>query len=233
MSTREIAVLIEKQHSHLKISAERLADKGVIGTLAVREFTHNGNTYTEYLLNKRDSLILVAQNCPEFTARIVDRWQELEAQQAQPTVQLSKAEQSLRIAGMVSEMLNLEGSAKLGTMRRALELHGPEFVGILPVYSVDAPNKQTSSMVTFSATHLLKKHSLDISTKSFNLILAAKGILERKYRKSKDGESLFWCISKSGLKYGKNVTNEKNPLETQPHWYEETFQELLKELNIK
>lgn len=80
MSSREIAELIEKRHDHIKVSAERLAAKGVIGTPATREFTHNGNTYTEYLLNKRDSLILVAQNCPEFTARIVDRWQELEQQ---------------------------------------------------------------------------------------------------------------------------------------------------------
>jgi phage regulator Rha-like protein len=78
MSTREIAELIEKQHSNIKISAERLAASGVIGTLAPQEFTHNGNIYTEYLLCKRDTLILVAQNCPEFTARIVDRWQELE-----------------------------------------------------------------------------------------------------------------------------------------------------------
>lgn len=69
MSSREIADLLEKQHGNIKISAERLAEKGVIGTLAVQEFTHNGNVYAEYLLNKRDSLILVAQNCPEFTAR--------------------------------------------------------------------------------------------------------------------------------------------------------------------
>lgn len=82
MSSREIAELIDKQHNHIKVSADRLAAKGVIGTPAMREFTHNGNTYTEYLLNKRDSLILVAQNCPEFTARIVDRWQELEYQAA-------------------------------------------------------------------------------------------------------------------------------------------------------
>lgn len=81
MSSREIADLLDKQHGNIKISAERLAEKGVIGTLAVQEFEHNGNTYTEYLLSKRDSLILVAQNSPEFTARIVDRWQELEAQQ--------------------------------------------------------------------------------------------------------------------------------------------------------
>jgi phage antirepressor YoqD-like protein len=82
MSTREIAELLEKQHNHIKVSADRLAEKGIIGTPGTREFTHNGNTYTEYLLNKRDSLILVAQNSPEFTARIVDRWQELETQQA-------------------------------------------------------------------------------------------------------------------------------------------------------
>ena len=79
MSSREIAELVGKQHSNIKISAERLAEKGVIGTLATQGFTHNGNVYTEYMLNKRDSLIVVAQNCPEFTARIIDRWQELEA----------------------------------------------------------------------------------------------------------------------------------------------------------
>ncbi|MDP1165211.1 phage regulatory protein/antirepressor Ant, partial [Klebsiella pneumoniae] len=33
---------------------------------------------------KRDSIIVVAQLCPEFTARLVDRWQELEAQIAKP-----------------------------------------------------------------------------------------------------------------------------------------------------
>lgn len=80
MSSREIAELVGKQHSNIKISAERLAAIGLIGTLALQGFTHNGNKYTEYLFNKRDSLVLVAQNCPTFTAKIVDRWQELEKQ---------------------------------------------------------------------------------------------------------------------------------------------------------
>lgn len=84
MSTREVADILGKQHSNIKISAERLSASGVIGTLAMQEFEHNGNRYTEYLLGKRDCLILVAQNSPEFTARIVDRWQELEAKVALP-----------------------------------------------------------------------------------------------------------------------------------------------------
>jgi phage antirepressor YoqD-like protein len=85
MSSREIAELVGSQHSHIKISAERLFSKGLIGTLATREFDHNGNIYTEYLLNKRDSIVLVAQNCPEFMTKIIDRWQELEAKESAVT----------------------------------------------------------------------------------------------------------------------------------------------------
>ncbi|QXW17439.1 phage antirepressor KilAC domain-containing protein [Comamonas aquatica] len=112
MSTREIAELLEKQHGNIKISAERLSDKGVIGTLALQEFTHNGNTYTEYLLNKRDSLILVAQNCPEFTARIVDRWQELEAMQ-QPKSPAELSRMDILHLAMESEQARIEAEQKL------------------------------------------------------------------------------------------------------------------------
>jgi hypothetical protein len=84
MSSREIAELINKNHSDLCRSIERLIAKEVIGGYQPMAYTHpqNGQTYYEYHLTKRDSLIVVAQNCPEFTAAIVDRWQELEAQQA-------------------------------------------------------------------------------------------------------------------------------------------------------
>lgn len=87
MSTREIAELLGKAHTNIKISADRLAEKGTIA-LQGSTFEHNGNEYIEFLLNKRDSLILVAQNSPEFTAAIVDRWQELEAQTQPPAPQL-------------------------------------------------------------------------------------------------------------------------------------------------
>ncbi|MDA5609429.1 Rha family transcriptional regulator, partial [Pasteurella multocida] len=83
MSSREIASLINKNHSDLCRSIERLIAKGVIKGYQPMAYTHpqNGQTYYEYHLDKRDCLIVVAQNCPEFTAAIVDRWQELENQQ--------------------------------------------------------------------------------------------------------------------------------------------------------
>lgn len=120
MSSREVAELIEKRHDHIKVSAERLAAKGVIGTPATREFTHNGNTYTEYLLNKRDSLILVAQNCPEFTARIVDRWQELEAMHAPAFKVPTTLSGALRLAAEQAETIEAQ-QLQLAAQQPAVE----------------------------------------------------------------------------------------------------------------
>lgn len=106
MSSREVADLIGRSHTNIKISAERLSKSGVIGTLAPQEFEHKGNKYYEYLLTKRDSLILVAQNCPEFTARIVDRWQELESKQPAPQFNIPKTlPEALRLAADLADQL--------------------------------------------------------------------------------------------------------------------------------
>jgi len=127
MSTREVAVLLEKPHSNIKISAERLAAVGAIGTLASQEFTHNGNTYTEYLLNKRDSLVLVAQNSPEFTARIVDRWQELEAKAAQPTFDpASLTRMDILKLAIDSEQGRIKAVAELEQTQKQLDVVQPK-----------------------------------------------------------------------------------------------------------
>lgn len=82
MGTREIAEMLGKRHDNIKASAKKMAESGVILTPSEQGFSHNGNEYTELRLNKRDSIILVAQNSPEFTARLVDRWAELETKTA-------------------------------------------------------------------------------------------------------------------------------------------------------
>jgi phage antirepressor YoqD-like protein len=117
MGTREIAEMLGKNHSDIKRSAYRLAESGVIGgcqPLAESPYTHEQNeqTYVEYRLNKRDSLVLVAQNCPEFTAAIVDRWQELEAKQA-PAVPRTYAEALLEAGRLALEVERQAGQLAL------------------------------------------------------------------------------------------------------------------------
>jgi len=91
MSSREIAELVESRHDKVKQSIERLANRGVIqlppmGNAEIINGLGKVQKIAEYRVSKRDSYVVVAQLCPEFTARLVDRWQELEAQAAAPSI---------------------------------------------------------------------------------------------------------------------------------------------------
>lgn len=93
MTSLEIAELVGSQHKDVKRSIERLMDKGIIRSapMANLEIINNlglkrnvGAYIFEGEQGKRDSIIVVAQLCPEFTARLVDRWRELEEQIRKP-----------------------------------------------------------------------------------------------------------------------------------------------------
>lgn len=102
MSSREISELVQSKHGDVKRSAERLVAGGLLtAPLAQFDFTHNGNVYQEYRFNKRDSLVIVARLSPEFTAAVVDRWQELESGST-PSIPKSFSE-ALRLAADLEE----------------------------------------------------------------------------------------------------------------------------------
>lgn len=86
MSSQEIAELLEVRHDKVKQSIERLQNKGLITFTPLGETSKMPNggkkSITVYHVGKRDSYVVVAQLCPEFTARLVDRWIELEQQAA-------------------------------------------------------------------------------------------------------------------------------------------------------
>ena len=93
MNHIEIAELVNKRSDNVKRTIETLVDKGVIRLPQIEDIDKINNLglnikVKTYIFTgeqgKRDSIIVVAQLCPEFTARLVDRWQELEAQVAKP-----------------------------------------------------------------------------------------------------------------------------------------------------
>ena len=90
MSSKEIAAVVESRHDSVKRAMMTLQDKGLI------TFTHTvekgeGRPAAVLHVNKRDSYVVVAQLSPEFTAVLVDRWQDLEAKQ-QPQIPQTKRE---------------------------------------------------------------------------------------------------------------------------------------------
>lgn len=81
MDSLEISEVVESHHDDVKRSMERLAAKGTITLPPLAEVPNRRSgpkTISVYRVNKRDSYVVVAQLSPEFTARLVDRWQELE-----------------------------------------------------------------------------------------------------------------------------------------------------------
>lgn len=86
MTSREMADLTEKRHDSVRRTIETLVSHGTISQPQIVDGEKSANGIIEkiYVIGKRDSYVIVAQLSPEFTARLVDRWQELETAAPKP-----------------------------------------------------------------------------------------------------------------------------------------------------
>lgn len=233
MGTRQIAEMLGKNHSDIKRSAERLHESGVIGgsqPLAESPFINEqGREFMEYRLGKLDSITLVAQNSPQFTAALVKRWDELEGKAAAAKqisdVSIADVAGFAEIAGRA---LNMSNSSRLGMFQKIQSDFG--LPNILPAYAIDAPSDAVdgSSRPTKALTAILKDSGHAISAKFAYQALQQLWIVERMSRKSTKGEKEFWALTAKGLLYGKNITSPNNQREVQPHFYESRSADLVK-----
>lgn len=122
MSSREIADLVEKRHDNVLRTIESLLARGTIALPQLEEVPNNGpgpKMIRQYRVGKRDSYVIVAQLSPEFTARLVDRWQELEAAAPAPAVPQSFAA-ALRLAAEQQDVIEAQ-AAQLAAAAPAVE----------------------------------------------------------------------------------------------------------------
>ncbi|CAJ0896217.1 hypothetical protein R77569_04575 [Ralstonia mannitolilytica] len=144
MTSQEIAELVEKRHDNVKRTIESLVNQGVIESPQVEEIPTATRPAAVYVFTgergKRDSIVVVAQLSPEFTARLVDRWQELETGvaalpkslpealrlAADMAEQKAKAEAALALAAPKAEALDriatADGSMCVRDAAKALQL---------------------------------------------------------------------------------------------------------------
>lgn len=113
MTSKEIADLVEKRHDSVKRTIETLAAKGVISYPQSVDGEKAANNVVErlYLIGKRDTYVLVAQLSPEFTARLVDRWQELEQEKTAPQFAIpTTLSGALRLAAEQAEVIEVQAA---------------------------------------------------------------------------------------------------------------------------
>lgn len=136
-------------------------------------------------------------------------------------------------AEVIARVLNLTGSSLASAMKRTVKANCPALLPMIPDYSIDAPViagqvGATSSEPCYSITELLKRNNAPFGAITANKRLIDLGLLEERERPSVKGtRKKFKCVTASGLEYGKNVVSDQSPRETQPQWFESSFNDLL------
>ncbi len=121
---------------------------------------------------------------------------------------------------MAINTIKSDPASKITMLKKPGEERGHS-MNYLPEY-VEAPDHHES------LTRLIKENHCPLTPVTVNKILISLGLLETKTRPSSKGHhKQYKEITKDGRRFGLNLVSPKSPNETQPHWYVETFPELL------
>ena len=221
MTSLQIAEVTGKEHAHVMRDIRRLLEQGVhqsnFGLMFRISKLGNGAERKDpyYSLTKKGCLILASGYDALLREKIINRWEELELRE-QNVPALDDFEKKLKTASFLASYLNLSDASKLLIAQAIAQPFG------LPL-----PEYVSSKGVHHSASELLKKHGVGMSVVKFNEKLVEKGYLVEATRKGTSKLHKFKVISGKGLEYGENVVSPKNQNDTQPHWYDEKFEELV------
>ncbi|AYN09508.1 Rha family transcriptional regulator [Pseudomonas putida] len=193
MSSQEIADLVGSRHDSVKRTIERLAEKSTISQppLVAGPRSGNGVVVQEYLVNKRDSFVVVAQLSPEFTAALVDRWQELEQQAARPMTQAEI------IAASANQMVEIE--RKQAAHQVALERVERQVADLSQTMVWDHCPQNCLSLTGIKAA-MLARHGLsgavvDYVLKEWPHAPNSAGMVRNGHEDAKGSQYLVWTKS--------------------------------------
>ncbi|MFS1524454.1 KilA-N domain-containing protein [Microbulbifer sp. 2304DJ12-6] len=127
------------------------------------------------------------------------------------------------IFDLAVDTLRPDDASKLTMLKKFGEQRNQDML-FLPDYSV-------SQGVHHSLSELLRRHHSVLSARKANQVLVDLGYLAVRSRQSKaKGTKQFKCVTEKGARYGCNLVSPSNPNETQAHWYDGPFKQLLGEL---
>lgn len=127
MSSREIADLTGATHDNVLKTIRGLAAKGLVsGNDTPYVHPQNGQTYFEFKLSYRDTMVVVSGYSAELRAKIIDRWQELESAD-QPPREMTRLElihmmlesETARIQAESDRDHAIQTKAEIGNRREA------------------------------------------------------------------------------------------------------------------
>ncbi|EDW4704506.1 KilA-N domain-containing protein [Salmonella enterica subsp. enterica] len=172
---------------------------------------------------------------PSFHLKVIRTFDRItSAPQTSSGMAADKMQAGVILLGFMRKELNLSNSSVLGACQKLQEAVG--LPNLAPQYAIDAPAgaPDGSSRPTLALSALLKQHGIRMTANQAYQQLAKLGVVEHRERYSRsaiNGIKKFWSLTAKGCMFGKNITSPANPRETQPHFFESKFPELLKLLD--
>lgn len=172
---------------------------------------------------------------PRFNLKVIRTFDEaVSSPETALSAAADKMQAGIILLGFMQKSLNLSNSSVLGACQKLQEAVG--LPNLAPQYAIDAPADAVdgSSRPTQSLSALLKIHKIAMTAAQAYQQLAKLGVVEQKERRSRSGSNgvkRFWALTAKGCMYGKNITSPANPRETQPHFFESRFADLLRLLD--
>ncbi|NHN85812.1 DNA-binding protein [Acetobacter musti] len=121
MSSREIATLTGSSHDNVLKTIRALVKKGLVsGNETPYVHPQNGQTYQEFSLDYRNTMVVVSGYSVELRARIIDRWMELEAAPATPAIPQTYAAALLEAGRLAEENEKLAAASAAAEDRAKL-----------------------------------------------------------------------------------------------------------------
>lgn len=235
-----IAEKFGKEHRNVMQSIRNLTaeNSAVKGMFVETTYLNDRNQEQPMYVMNRDGFTLLVmgftgEKALQFKLDYIDAFNQMEKELKEGKV-LSEPKQlkpmsentlfniRMKAISWAAKLLNMNEASKLEMVKAVTDPLG------LP-----SPSYASSEGAIHSATYLLKEHGVKIETKDFNQRMFVAGLLEHKERPSKSkGVAKFWALSEKGLGFGENQVSPNNPRETQPLYFDNKFNELLKVINL-
>lgn len=197
MSSREIAELTEKRHDNVLQLIRKLEVDQILSP-EFQETPFNGRMLPVANLNKRDCLVLVARLSPEFTAAIVDRWQELEQQipVVHPVALPSKKELALMVVEAEEKIELLQSACRDLTRQFITGLTPPEWAKQLNGVNVDRVQSY------LAGRGILKRYESGSAVSGWKVSGSYRDkLFKQEYEDYKDKRRGYVAVLPGGAKY--------------------------------
>ena len=244
-SSYKVAETFEKNHSDVVRSIDRLVSRlqsadyqcdakvrsGIIFEEHFEDVPQpNGGTKkAKYFIMNKDAFTLLTMGFTgakalEFKIKYIEAFNKMEEAIKKGLIEKTQKDQNdfedkKRFIEWSASFLGVNDAGKLMMARKLAADYGMD--KYLPDY-VESKGQ------LHSATYLLKKYGCNFSATTFNTCAHTTGLIKKMERKGKGGITrTWWALDETGKEFGEDLVSDKCPSQTQIHWYDDKFTQVL------